>query len=202
MRSRSALLITLAFALLAAPLAAEGQQGERVRRIAVLMHLPESDREGQDRFDAFRRELRRLGWIDGQNMKLDTRWGASDSDRRRHAAELVALAPDVVLASTSLAMVALQPVTSTVPIVFSNVADPVGAGFVPSLAQPRGNVTGFTPFDYTISAKWLELLKERAARDPRDCHPRSNESGRDRAVRRDPERRPIIRNGSIAGRCG
>jgi putative ABC transport system substrate-binding protein len=97
-------------------------------------------------------------------MKLETRWGASDSDRRRYAAELVGLAPDVILASTSLSMVALQPATRTVPIVFSNVADPVGAGFVDSLAQPRGNVTGFTLFDYNISAKWLELLKEIAPR--------------------------------------
>ena len=104
------------------PLAARAQQGDRVRRIGVLMHLPES------------RELKRLGWIDGQSMKLDTRWGASDADRRRHAAELVARAPDVILASTSLAMLALQSATTTVPIVFSNVADPVGAGFVP---QPR-----------------------------------------------------------------
>jgi putative ABC transport system substrate-binding protein len=140
------------------------QQSERIRRIGVLMHVPEGDREGQDRFGAFVPELRRLGWIDGQNVRLDTRWGASDSDRRRHATELVALAPDVILASTSLAMVALQPATNTVPIVFSNVADPVGAGFVPSLAQPRGNVTGFTLFDYTLSAKWLELLKEIAPR--------------------------------------
>ena len=146
------------------PLAARAQQGDRVRRIGVLMHLPESDREGQDRFGAFLRELKRLGWIDGQSMKLDTRWGASDADRRRHAAELVAQAPDVILASTSLAMLALQSATTTVPIVFSNVADPVGAGFVPSLAQPRGNVTGFTLFDYTLSAKWLELLKEIAPR--------------------------------------
>jgi putative tryptophan/tyrosine transport system substrate-binding protein len=155
---------TVAMDALRCPLAARAQQGERVRRIGVLMHLPESDREGQDRFGAFLRELKRLGWIDGQNTKLDTRWGASDSDRRRQAGELVALAPDVILASTSLAMVALQAVTTTVPIVFANVADPVGAGFVPSLAQPRGNVTGFMLFDYTMSAKWLELLKEIAPR--------------------------------------
>ena len=99
------------------PLAARAQQGERVRRIGVLMHLPESDREGQDRFGAFLRELKRLGWVDGQSMKLDTRWGASDADRRRYAAELVALAPDVILASTSLAMGALQSATSTVPMI-------------------------------------------------------------------------------------
>jgi putative ABC transport system substrate-binding protein len=154
----------MAGSLLAAPPIAEAQQAERVRRVGVLMHVPENDAEGQDRFAAFHRELRRLGWTDGQNMKLDTRWGSSDSERRRYAAELVALTPDIILASTSLAMVALQPLTSTVPIVFSSVADPVGGGFVASLAQPRGNVTGFTPFDYTISAKWLELLKQIAPR--------------------------------------
>jgi putative ABC transport system substrate-binding protein len=146
------------------PLATCAQQGERVRRVGVLMHLAETDREGQDRFGAFLQELTRLGWIDGKNMKLDTRWGANDPDRRRYAAELVALAPDVILASTSLAMVTLQQATRTVPIVFSNVADPVGAGFVGNLAQPRGNVTGFMLFDYSISAKWLELLKEIAPR--------------------------------------
>src|SRR5215831_12452496 len=111
------------------PLAARAQQAERVRRIGVLMHLPESDREGQDRFAAFLRELKRLGWIDGQNVKLDTRWGATDPDRRRYATELVALAPDVILASTGLAVAPLQAATTTVPIVFANVADPVGAGF-------------------------------------------------------------------------
>jgi putative ABC transport system substrate-binding protein len=146
------------------PLAVRPQQGERVRRIGVLMHVAENDREGKDRFGAFHQELARRGWIDGKSVKLDTRWGASDADRRRYAAELVALGPDVILASTTLAMVALQQVTRTVPIVFSNVADPIGSGFVGSLAQPGGNVTGFTPFDYNMSAKWVELLREIAPR--------------------------------------
>ena len=128
------------------------------------MHLAEKDREGQDRFAAFSQELVRLGWIDGRNVRLDTRWGATEPDRRRYAAELVGLAPDVILASTSLAMIPLQQATSTVPIVFSNVADPVGAGFVSSLAQPGSNVTGFMLFDFSMSTKWLQLLKEIAPR--------------------------------------
>ena len=128
------------------------------------MHLAEKDREGQDRFAAFSQELARLGWIDGRNVRVDTRWGATEPDRRRYAAELVGIAPDVILASTSLAMIALQQATSTVPIVFSNVADPVGAGFVGSLAQPGGNVTGFMLFDFSMSTKWLQLLKEIAPR--------------------------------------
>jgi ABC-type uncharacterized transport system substrate-binding protein len=155
---------TVAAEVLCRPPGLRAQQGERIRRIGVLMHLPENDREGQDRFGAFRQELVRLGWVDGRNVKLDTRWGATEPDRRRYAAELVALAPDVILASTSLAMIALQPTASTVPIVFSNVADPVGAGFVGSLAQPGGNVTGFMLFDYSMSTKWLQLLKEIAPR--------------------------------------
>src|SRR5262249_44119714 len=112
------------------------------------------------RASAFRQGLRQLGWVDGRNMHIDTRWGANDADRRRYAAELVAQSPDVILASTTLAVVALQQTTSSVPIVFTNVTDPVGAGFVESLAQPGGNVTGFTTFEFSTSAKWLELLRE------------------------------------------
>jgi len=142
------------------PLVAQAQQGERTRRIGVLMHVEVDDREGQRRFSAFRQGLQQLGWIDGTNLQTDTRWGANAPDRRKYAAELVALTPDVILASTTLAMVALQQTTSTVPIVFANVTDPVGAGFVDSLARPGGNVTGFTTFEFSTSAKWLELLKE------------------------------------------
>ena len=108
--------------------------------------------------------LAQLGWTDGRNVRIDTRWGANDADRRRYAAELDALAPDIILASTTLAMVALLQTTRTVPIVFVNVADPVGAGFVDSLARPGGNVTGFALFEYSLSGKWLELLKEIAPR--------------------------------------
>jgi len=146
------------------PLAAGAQQHERMRRIGVLMHLAPDDLEGQSRLAAFLQGLQQLGLTDGRNVRIDTRWGASDADRRRYAAELVALAPDVILASTTLAMVALQHATRTVPIVFVNVADPVGAGFVDSLARPGGNVTGFAMFEYSLSGKWLELLKEIAPR--------------------------------------
>ncbi len=146
------------------PLAAGAQQHERMRRIGVLMHLAPDDLEGQSRLAAFLQGLQQLGLTDGRNVRIDTRWGASDADRRRYAAELVAFAPDVILASTTLAMVALQHATRTVPIVFVNVADPVGAGFVDSLARPGGNVTGFAMFEYSLSGKWLELLKEIAPR--------------------------------------
>jgi putative ABC transport system substrate-binding protein len=142
------------------PLAARAQQAERMRRIGVLMHLAATDGEGQARFTAFQQRLQQLGWADGRNARIDTRWGANDADRRRYAAELVVLTPDVILASTTLAMVALQQATRTVPIVFANVADPVGAGFVQSLARPGGNATGFMVFDYGLSGKWLERLKE------------------------------------------
>jgi putative tryptophan/tyrosine transport system substrate-binding protein len=142
------------------PMMARGQQPERMRRIGVLMSFAADDAEGQARFRAFLQGLQQLGWTDGRNLRIDTRWGANDADRRRYAAELVALAPDVIMASTTPAMAALQNATSTVPIVFSNVADPVGAGFVNSPERPGGNVTGFMPFEYSISGKWLELLKE------------------------------------------
>ena len=147
------------------PLAARAQQAERVRRIGVLMHLAADDLEGQARFTAFRQGLQQLGLTDGRNVRIETRWGTSDAERmRRDAAELVGLAPDVILASTTAAMSALQQATGTVPIVFAGVADPVGAGFVASLARPGGNTTGFTPFEFGISGKWLELLKEIAPR--------------------------------------
>jgi putative ABC transport system substrate-binding protein len=142
------------------PLAARAQQGERVRRIGVLMHLAADDPEGQARFAAFLQGLQQFGWTDGNNVRVDTRWGANNADRGRYAAELVALAPDVILASTTPAMMALQQSTRTVSVVFANVADPVGAGFVESLARPGGNATGFTPYEYSISVKWLELLKQ------------------------------------------
>ena len=142
------------------PLAARAQQGERVRRIGVLMHLAADDPEGQARHATFVQGLQQSGWSAGRNVRIDTRWGTSEADRRRYAAELVALAPDVILASNSQATLALQAATSTVPIVFANVTDPVAAGFVESLARPGGNATGFTLFEYGISAKWLELLKE------------------------------------------
>ena len=159
--NRRQFITLLGGAAAAWPLAARAQQGERMRRIGVLATLPENDPEGQARHAAFLQGLQQLGWTDGRNVRIDYRWGAGDADRfRKQAAELVALAPDVILASGGPAMAALQQATRTVPIVFVNVADPVGTGFVDSLAQPGGNATGFILYEYSLSAKWLELLKE------------------------------------------
>jgi ABC-type uncharacterized transport system substrate-binding protein len=146
------------------PLAARAQSGERIRRIGVLMYLPADDPEGQARLAALVQALKQLGWSDGRNLRIDTRWATAD-DIRRHAAELVALAPDVLVAGTGTASTApLLEATRTLPIVFVTQIDPVGAGFVASLAQPGGNATGFTIFEYSMSGKWLELLKEIAPR--------------------------------------
>ena len=143
------------------PLVARAQQSERVRRIGVLMNLAENDPEAPARGAAFQHALQQLGWTDGGNVRIDYRWAADDAGRlRRYAAELVALAPDVILANATPSVAALQQATQTVPVVFVNVADPVGAGFVASLARPGRNITGFLLFEYGISAKWLELLKE------------------------------------------
>ena len=143
------------------PLAARAQQPERMRRIGVLMALPANDAEGQARVAAFLQGLQELGWSVGRNVIVDFRWSAGNSaDARKYAAELVALGPDVILAYSSSAVASLQQVTSTVPIVFAVVADPVGGGYVESLARPGGNITGFTVFDYSMSGKWLQLLKE------------------------------------------
>ena len=157
--------ITLAgVAAIAGPLAARAQQPERVRRIGVLMSLAADDREGQARIDAFVEGLRELGWINGRNVRIDTRWGAGwagGSDRvRQSVAELVALSPDVILASGGSVVGPLLQATHTVPIVFTQTPDPVGAGFVDNLARPGGNATGFLNFEYNIAGKWLELLKQ------------------------------------------
>jgi len=133
-----------------------------MRRVGVLMITAEDDTESKARIGAFRQGLKELGWSDGRNVRIDIRWGAADAERmRKHSAELVALAPDVILAAGGTPTVsALQQMTRTVPIVFVGVADPVGGGFVASLASPGGNTTGFTVYEYAISGKWLELLKE------------------------------------------
>jgi putative tryptophan/tyrosine transport system substrate-binding protein len=145
------------------PLAARAQQTERVRRVGVLMSVAAEGPDGQPRLAAFLKGLQALGWTDGRNVRIDLRWGAGDAERTRNfVAELVALGPDVILASGDHPVVALQQATRTVPIVFTMVADPVGAGFVESLAYPGGNTTGFTLYEYNMSAKWLELLKELA----------------------------------------
>jgi putative ABC transport system substrate-binding protein len=143
------------------PRTAFAQQGERVRRIGVLMPLAADDPEAQARITAFVQGLQQLGWTDGRNVRIDTRWTAgSADDTHKYAAELVALTPDVILATGSAAVEALEQATRTVPIVFVQIADPVGSGLVESLAQPGGNATGFTLFEYGLSGKWLELLKE------------------------------------------
>jgi putative tryptophan/tyrosine transport system substrate-binding protein len=147
------------------PLVARAQQPEQMRRIAVLMNRASDDADGQARLAAFRQALQELGWSDGRNMRIDSRWGGNDVDReRKYAAELVALAPDIVLASGTVSVAAVQHVTRTLPIVFAGVADPVGAGLVDTLARPGGNVTGFMNFEYNFSGKWLELLKQIAPR--------------------------------------
>ena len=142
------------------PLAARAQQSERMRRIGVLMGSAADDPDGQARLTAsYRAEA--TGWTEGRDLRIDTRWGAGDFDLfRRYAAELVALAPDVILASGTAPVTALLQATRVVPIVFAGVTDPVGAGFVDSLARPGGNATGFILFEYGISGKWLELLKQ------------------------------------------
>jgi ABC-type uncharacterized transport system substrate-binding protein len=143
------------------PLAARAQQGERMRRIGVLMPSAADDAEYQARLTAFLQGLAQLGWLDGRNVRIDTRWAVADADRiRKYAAELVALAPDVILAPGSATTGPLMQATRTIPIVFATIPDPVGAGFVESLARPGGNATGFIAFEYGLSAKWLELLKQ------------------------------------------
>jgi putative ABC transport system substrate-binding protein len=143
------------------PLAARGQQPERVRRIGVLFNVNVDDPGQQNNLAEFVQALQRLGWTDGRNVRIDTRWAGGDASAiRKHAEDLVALAPDVVVATGNASMGPLLQATRTVPIVFNNVADPVGSGFVDSLARPGGNVTGFLQFEYTLSGKWLELLKQ------------------------------------------
>jgi putative ABC transport system substrate-binding protein len=152
--------ITLLGGTAAWPLVAHAQQGERVRLIGVLMS-PAANAEQHANLAAFLEVLQQLGWIDGRNVRIDTRWAGGDvHESRRHAGELVALAPDVILAAGTLAAESLLQATRTVPIVFNNVADPVGAGLVKSMARPGGNATGFTQFEYSLSGKWLELLKQ------------------------------------------
>ena len=147
------------------PLAGRAQQGERMRRIGVLMSLAADDSESSRRLTAFVQALRQLGWTDGRNVQIEYRWGAGDPERiRKYAVELAALAPDVILSVATATVGPLRQATRAVPIVFVNVADPVGAGFVDSLARPGGNITGFALFEYGVSGKWLELLKEIAPR--------------------------------------
>ena len=159
---RRDLITLLGGAMAAWPVAARAQQGERMRRIGVLMTARDADDDDvRARLAAFQQGLQELGWVNGRNVRIEYRRGAGDADRiRRYAAELVALAPDAILASGTSTAGALQQATRTVPIVLVNVADPVGAGFVDSLARPGGNITGFLNFEYGLAGKWLELLKQ------------------------------------------
>jgi putative tryptophan/tyrosine transport system substrate-binding protein len=137
------------------------QQAEQMRRIGVLMNGAPEHPEGQPAVAAFQQALQQLGWSDGRNVQFEIRRGENDVDRdRKYAAELVALAPDVILAAGTIGVTALQRVTRTVPIVFVRVADPIGAGVVDNLARPGGNVTGFMNYEYSLSGKWLEVLKQ------------------------------------------
>jgi putative tryptophan/tyrosine transport system substrate-binding protein len=154
--------ITLLSGAAAWPLAARAQQADRVRRIGLLMGTAD-DREGQARVTALKQGLQELGWTDGRNIQIEPRFGGADADRiRAHAAELVALAPDVLVGHTTAVIRALRQATSSIPIVMAAINDPVDQGFVSSLAHPGGNITGFTFVDFQMVGKWLEMLKEAA----------------------------------------
>jgi putative ABC transport system substrate-binding protein len=147
------------------PLATRAQQPGRVYRVGMLTGQPEADPENASRLAAFRQALGKFGWLEGQNLQIDIRWGAGDPGRMRVLAkELSGLAPDIVVAESTPATAALRQEMPNVPIVFSQVANPVGAGFAASLARPGGNITGFTNFEPSMGGKWLELLKEVAPR--------------------------------------
>src|SRR5215813_10781976 len=157
--------ITLLGGAAAWPLAARAQQPERMRRIGVLMAFAESDHEAQSWVAAFRQELGQLGWTEGRNIEIDARWATADVESmKRFAKEVVALRPDLIVTIGTLATAAIQQQTSSIPIIFVLVADPVGSGFVASLPRPGGNATGFTPIVGSLGGKWVELLKEIAPR--------------------------------------
>ena len=163
MKRRS--FITLLGGAAAWPLAARAQQPERIRRIGVLLSAAADDPDAQVRNAAFLQGLSELGWTVGRNLRIDYRWGAGDTDLfRKYATELVALAPDVIVASTGVVTSVLLQITRTVPIVFVTAIDPVGAGLVANLARPGGNATGFASYEFSLAVKWLELLKEIAPR--------------------------------------
>jgi putative ABC transport system substrate-binding protein len=149
----------------ALPLKARAQQPERIRRIGVLMGYAEGDREGLVFVTAFRQGLQKLGWIEGRNVQIDARWGSGrEEPTQRLAKDLVALKPDLILSHSTVTTAALLKLTRTIPVVFANVTDPIGSGFVVSLPQPGGNATGFINMEDSMSGKWLELLKEVAPR--------------------------------------
>jgi len=156
---RREFLSILGSALAAVPLTAHAQEAGRIRRIGVLIGLAD-DAQGQAALAALLQAFQQLGWVDGRNVKIDCRWGEGNADEaRKHAAELVGLAPDVMMATGGASVGALLQATKTIPVVFANVPDPVGSGFVESLSRPGGSATGFVQFEYSLSGKWLELLK-------------------------------------------
>ena len=161
MRRREFITLLSGAVAAAWPLAAQAQQAERMRRIGVLMNAAAVDSEQQSWLGAFLKALQELGWIDGRNVRIDTRWVTTNAaEIRKHAAEFAALAPDVILAPGASTVGPLLQATRTVPVVFPIIVDPVAGGFVDSLARPGGNATGFMLFEYSISGKWLELLKQ------------------------------------------
>jgi hypothetical protein len=158
---RREFITLLGGAAVAWPLAARAQQGERLRRIGVLMATAENDSQTQHRLAALRDGLQKLGWTEGRNLRSEYRWGENDLDRMRVGAEeLAALKPEVIFAAPTSALVAMRRATSTIPIVFAQVADPVGQGLVASNSHPGGNLTGFATYEYAVSLKWVELLKQ------------------------------------------
>jgi putative ABC transport system substrate-binding protein len=158
---RRAFMVALGGAVVGLPFAARAQQPDRMRRIGVLVGASADGMDSQARQAAFLQGLQQLGWTDGRNVRFDTRWGAANADDiRKYAAELVALAPDVILAAGNATVERLLQATRAVPIVFVITLDPVGSGIVDSLSQPGGNATGFMQFEYSLTAKWLELLKQ------------------------------------------
>ena len=158
---RREFITLLGGAAVAWPLSARAQQSERMRRIGILVGLSANDPQGQATLATLLQALQLLGWIDGRNVRIDYRWsGGNANDGRKYAAELVALAPDVMVATGGASVGPLLQAAKTIPVVFANVPDPVGSGFVESLSRPGGNATGFLQFEYNLSGKWLELLKQ------------------------------------------
>jgi putative tryptophan/tyrosine transport system substrate-binding protein len=159
--TRRELIALLGSTAATCPLGARAQQNERMRRIGVLYAVTEDNPEGQARRAAFLQGPKELGWVEGSNIRIDYRWGALDAEHAgKYAEELVALRPDVILTAGEATLAALQRATRTIPIVFAQVPDAVGAGFVNSLARPGRNITGFSTYEYGLSGKWLELLKQ------------------------------------------
>jgi putative tryptophan/tyrosine transport system substrate-binding protein len=181
MMRRREVITLLGGAAAAWPLAARGQQRERMRRIGVLMGLVANDPEAQSRMVGLENGLRELGWVKGRNLSIEYRWAGDGNVLRDHAAELFAMAPDLILANSTPVTAALREHSRAVPIVFTQVTDPVGQGLVPNLAHPGGNLTGFTSFEFSIGTKWLEVIRApNAAASP--WLPSSRQSSHPRAI--------------------